>query len=69
MFETIEFKVIGELRDDPGHLLLLDRDGQCYDYDLSRDEIVPVDPGGMWSVDVIENTGLVVEALVENVAS
>ena len=31
----IEFRVIGELRQDPGHLLLLDADGQCYDYDVA----------------------------------
>lgn len=58
----IEFHVIGELRDDPGHLLLLDGDGQCYDYDIALDEVVPIEPDVRWKVDVIEEVRLVMLA-------
>jgi hypothetical protein len=31
MVDMIAFRVIGELKADPAHLLVLDDDGQCYD--------------------------------------
>ena len=49
-----EFRVIGELRTSPGHLLLLDSDGGCYEYDMSLDIVVPVEPNSTSSVSVIE---------------
>lgn len=58
----IEFHVIGELRYDSGHLLLLDTDGQCYDYDVAMGEIIPVEPDSTWAVDVIEEGRLVMVA-------
>ena len=63
----IEFNVIGEMRNDPGHLLLLDRDGQCYDYDIVLDEIAPVEADGKWAVDVIEEGSLVIAAPEEKI--
>lgn len=63
----IEFRVIGELRQDPGHLLLLDADGQCYDYDVAASEILPVEPDSSWAVDVIEEGRLVVVAPPEKI--
>lgn len=65
----IEFQVIGELRGDQGHLLLLDDDGQCYDYDIVLDEIFPIDVDGTWTVDVIEDSALVLEVPEAMVAS
>ncbi|HYH13360.1 MAG TPA: hypothetical protein VD789_13465 [Thermomicrobiales bacterium] len=65
----IEFHVIGELRDDPGHLLVIDGDGQCYDFDVALDEIFPIEMDERWSVDVVESPVLVVEAPVERIAS
>ena len=49
-----EFRVIGELRTNPGHLLLLDSDGGCYDYDMSLGIVVPVESNTPSSVSVIE---------------
>lgn len=49
-----EFRVIGELRANPGHLLLLDSDGGCYEYDMSLDVVVPVEPNSTSSVSIIE---------------
>jgi hypothetical protein len=51
--ETIDFEVIGELRDNPQHLLLLGDDGQCYCFDMTHDRITPLDPDDSWSVDVV----------------
>lgn len=65
----IEFQVIGELKGDQGHLLLLDDDGQCYDYDIVLDEIVPIDVDGSWTVDVIDNASLLMEVPEAMVAS
>lgn len=65
----IEFQVIGELKGDQGHLLLLDDDGQCYDYDIVLDEIVPIDVDGSWAVDVIDNASLLMEVPEAMVAS
>lgn len=65
----IEFHVIGEMRDDPGHLLVIDGDGQCYDFDIELDEIVPIEMDDSWSVDIVESPVVVVEAPVERVAS
>ena len=60
--ETIEFQVIGERRDDPGHLLLMCRDGHWYDYDLASGEIVTIEPTDSWAVDVIDNAAVVARA-------
>jgi hypothetical protein len=65
----IEFHVIGELRDDPGHLLVIDCDGQCYDFDIELDEIVPVEMDDTWSVDVVETPVTVVTVPEERIAS
>lgn len=50
--DTIDFQVIGELRDNPDHLLLLADDGQCYCFDVRLDRIAPLDPDDSWAVDV-----------------
>ena len=66
--ETIDFQVIGELRDDPQHLLLLGDDGQCYCFDIALDRIAPLDPDASWAVDVIARTSLHLELPVELLA-
>lgn len=65
---TIEFRVIGERREDPGHLLLVDDEGRPYDYDLVLDEIVPIELDSTWNIDFPERKALVIEAPAEMVA-
>lgn len=66
---TIEFLVIGELKDDPGHFLLRGDDGQCYAYDLAMDVIVPIEVDGSWAVDTVMDEPVLIEAEVHRVAS
>lgn len=66
---TVEFQVIGELKDDSGHFLLMGDDGQCYDYDLATNEITPVDVDGSWLVDVPVDKQMAIEAELERLAS
>lgn len=49
--ETIEFKVIGELRDDHGHLLLMGEDGHYYRYALGLNEVLPIELDDSWLLD------------------
>lgn len=67
--ETIDFQVIGELRDNPQHLLLLGDDGQCYCFDMLLDRITPLDPDDSWSVDVLARASLHLELPIELLAS
>lgn len=46
-----DFQVIGELRSDPHHLLLLGDDGECYAMDAVSGEIAPLEPDDAWAVD------------------
>ncbi len=48
---TNVFAVVGELRDDPNHLLVLGEDGSYYDYALSTGHATPTDPDESWSAD------------------
>ena len=57
LVDTIEFRVIGEMKSDPGHLLLSGDDGRWYDYDISVGTIVPVEPSDSWAVDLTDETG------------
>lgn len=66
---TIEFLVIGELKNDPGHLLLRDDDGQCYAYDVAMAVIVPIEVDGNWAVDTMTVEPVLIEADVHWVAS
>lgn len=50
--QMIDFQVIGELRDDPRHLLMHGDDGRYYDYDLESGEIHPIEPDESWAVDM-----------------
>ena len=59
--ETIDFQVIGERKDDPGHLLMLGDDGHWYDYDIALGSIVLVDPSELWAVDIAEQVTLRIE--------
>ena len=49
--EVVVFKVVGERRGDPGHLLLESPDGRRYDYDIARGTVTPVEPCEAWSLD------------------
>jgi hypothetical protein len=55
--DTIEFRVIGEMKSDPDHLLLSDEDGHWYGYRISTGTIVPVEPSDFWTVDRVDNPG------------
>lgn len=66
---TIEFLVIGELKNDPGHFLLRGDDGQCYAYDVAMDVIVPIEVDGSWVVDGITDEPVLIEANTHRVAS
>ena len=59
LLQATEFQVIGELRGDPGHLLLMCGDGHWYDYDLAHGEIARIAPSDSWAVDVLDNTATV----------
>ena len=66
--EASDFQVIGELRGDPGHLLLMCGDGHWYDYDLTSGEIARIAPSDSWAVDVIDNASESVELERERIA-
>ncbi len=67
--DLCEFRVVGERRDDPGHLLLLGCDGLWYDYDISSNEIRQVELSDSWAVDVVEAEALPVGGASERVSS
>lgn len=67
--ETIEFQVIGELRKNPHHLLLLGNDGACYAYDIVGGGIDLLQPDDSWSVDVIESASVQGETHLARMAS
>lgn len=50
--DVVVFRVIGELRGDPGHLLLAGPDGHQYDYDIARGTVTPIELADAWDVDV-----------------
>ena len=53
--DTIEFRVIGEQRDDCGHLLLMGDDGHYYDYAVCRDEVIQIEPDDSWRFDPVRD--------------
>jgi hypothetical protein len=65
----VHFQVIGELRDNPRHLLMHGDDGRYYGYDLESGEIHPIEPDERWAIDLAcpMTKGVVVP--VESVAS
>lgn len=70
MTDTIAFRVIGERRDNPTHLLVVDDDGQRFDYDLIAEEIHPAADDGDWAIDVvIEESHFLIEAPTHRLAS
>lgn len=70
MIDSIAFRVIGERTNNPAHLLVVDDERQCYDYDLIAEEIVPIEVDGAWSLDlVIEESNLIIEAPTQRLAS
>lgn len=52
--DNIDFQVIGELRDNPQHLLLQGGDGLFYGYDIASGEILALEPDDSWTVDLID---------------
>jgi hypothetical protein len=65
----IDFHVIGELRDNPRHLLMHGDDGRCYGYDLESGEIRPIEPDESWAIDVTCPTAMHVVAPAESIVS
>ena len=58
LIDAISFQVIGELKGDPGHLLLIGDDGGWYDYDIVQVTIEPIEPGDSWAVDIAGHSGI-----------
>lgn len=52
--DPCEFRIVGERRDDPGHLLALGCDGRWYDYDVTGNRMTLVELTDSWAVDVAE---------------
>jgi hypothetical protein len=48
---TTVFAVVGENRDDPDRLLLIDAAGQHYEYRLPDGTTIPVVPDEGWVID------------------
>jgi hypothetical protein len=69
MIDMVAFRVVGESKTDPAHLLVLDDEGKCYDYDILREEIVPVELDGTWLIDPVEESNLIIEAPMGQIAS
>lgn len=69
MTEVCHFQVIGELRDNPHHLMLLGDDGQCYAYDITSGEIMPMEPDDSWAVDFADHAGPQADAVPVLMAS
>lgn len=65
----IDFQVIGELRDNPRHLLMHGDDGRYYDYDLESGEIHAIEPDESWAVDINCPTAMHFVAPMESIAS
>ena len=65
----VDFQVIGELRDNPRHLLMHGDDGRYYGYDLESGEIHPIEPDGRWAVDLNCPTAIHFAAPAESIAS
>jgi hypothetical protein len=57
---TNVFAVIGEHRERPDRLLLLDADGRFYTYDSAEGPPVQVEPTEEWQIDEVEFAGLFV---------
>lgn len=56
MADVWDFEVIGELKGNAHHLLLMGDDGRCYAYDLIGGEITPLHPDDTWSIDISLST-------------
>jgi hypothetical protein len=67
--DTVEFQVIGELRDDPHHLLLLGSDGHSYGYAIISGEIRELEPDDSWAVDVVGHVAQRLEATAGKLAT
>lgn len=48
---TTEYSVIGEHKQDDGHLLVMGEDGQPYDYALTSETIEPVEIDDRWRIE------------------
>ncbi len=68
-FDTVVFQVIGELSDDPHHLLLLGSDGTSYGYDIISGDIRQLEPDDSWAVDVVDQGAQWLEANAGKLAS
>ena len=67
--DPCEFRVVGERRDDPGHLLVLGCDGRWYDYDITGSRVTPIELTDSWAVDVTESPLQHVPAPIDTLAS
>lgn len=65
----VDFQVIGELRDNPRHLLMHGDDGRYYGYDLESGEIRLIEPDESWAVDITCPTAMQFVAPLGSIAS
>lgn len=54
--DIVDFQVIGELRDNPQHLLLQGDDGMFYSYNIDSGEINSLNLDDSWSVDLLDES-------------
>lgn len=45
-----EFTVVGERREDKSQFLVIDTDGQYYEYDPAREQVVAIVPDERWEM-------------------
>jgi hypothetical protein len=69
MIDVCAYQVIGELKENPHHLLMMGDDGHCYAYDLVSGEILPLEPDDSWAVDVTHPALLPIKASEDRLAS
>ena len=67
--DSIDFQVIGELKGDRNHLLLLGDDRHWYDYDLASAVITRIESSDAWAGDITDRVSLRVEVPIEILAS
>jgi hypothetical protein len=66
LIDAISFQVIGELKGDPGHLLLIGDDGGWYDFDIVQVTIEPIELGDSWAVDIADHSVIPFQATVHH---
>ena len=67
--DSIDFQVIGELKGDPNHLLLLGDDRHWYDFEIVSGAITRIEPSDAWAIDITDRVALRLEVPKDILAS